>query len=352
MTTNKPSATAGDNAIGADEVLVFDTSAFIAEIGLMSQKGSALKHYLYCRGTRLVVPQAAAEEYERNLTSQANVKVEQIEKNRRWLAQFLRGGSGWSAPDEHSIRARARELASGADLGAVYVPETDDARARAEERNRAERPPSHLKAGIGDCRIWEQCLELLADYDVVFVATDKDFRSHQNQNGLHPVLRAESDAVGAGRKLTFHRDVRSLLQELRSEIPPIPNETIFEFIYDAMRERVQELASDSECQPTSTGTIEQTRFTTDAREIIEVRLEMTDTWKNADGTISLPFELSGSCQYHLDSRQLGELRTEVVTLSTTEPNGSRRAVKGSHVSLSAHFYAGPRPIQPEPGILE
>lgn len=72
MTTNELISTGGDNPVGAEEVLVFDTSTFIAEIGLMSQKGSALKYYLYCRGTRLVVPQAAAEEYERNLIKQAN----------------------------------------------------------------------------------------------------------------------------------------------------------------------------------------------------------------------------------------------------------------------------------------
>ena len=302
MTKNEPIATARERTVGNEEVLIFDTSTFIAEIGLMSQKGSALKHYLYCRGTKLVVPQVAAEEYERNLISEANAKVERIQKDLRWLAQFLGGANGWVAPDQNGIKERARGLASGVDLGAVLVPETEDVRTLAEHRNRAERPPSHLKAGTGDCRIWEQCLKLLADYDVVFVATDKDFCSHRNRTGLHPVLRAEADAVGAGRSLTFHPNVKSLLHEVRSEIAPIPNDMIFEFVYEATSDLVQELAANSECQPTSTGTIEQTRLTTETPEIIEVRLKITDTWKNTDGTRSLPFELAGSCQYHLVSR--------------------------------------------------
>ena len=49
----------------AQEVLVLDSSTFIREVGLMSTKDSALKRYLYCRGTQLVVPQAAAEEMAR-----------------------------------------------------------------------------------------------------------------------------------------------------------------------------------------------------------------------------------------------------------------------------------------------
>ena len=53
--------------IEAQEVLVLDSSTFIKEIGLMSAKCSALKHYLYCRGMQFIVPQAAAEEYERCL---------------------------------------------------------------------------------------------------------------------------------------------------------------------------------------------------------------------------------------------------------------------------------------------
>ena len=51
----------------ADEVIVFDSSTFIEEAGLTSQGASALKHYLRHRGTQLVVPKAAMEEYERNL---------------------------------------------------------------------------------------------------------------------------------------------------------------------------------------------------------------------------------------------------------------------------------------------
>ena len=337
---------------GTEEVLIFDTSTFIAEIGLMSQKGSALKHYLYCRGTKLVVPQAAAEEYERNLTKKAKGKVQQILMDVQWLAQFLRGTSGWTPPGDDLIEERATAVAGGKELGAVFVPESEGARMRAQRRDSAERPPSHRKSGIGDCRIWEQCMELLADYDVVFVATDKDFRSHRNQDELHPVLRAEAEAVGAGRRLTFHPCASSLLEELRSEIPSIPDAMIFEFVYETLSDKVEELAANSECQPTSTGRIEQKRLTTEAPEIIEVRLELTDTWTNSDGTTSLPFELSGSCQYHLGAQRLAELKTEVMRLSITEPDGSRCSVKGSHVSLSAHAWFGAPPIRPEPGILE
>ena len=338
--------------VEAKEVLVLDSSTFIAEIGLMSRKGSALKHYLYCRGTQLVVPQAAAEEYERKLVHEATEKIEHVQKELRWLAQFCGGIGGWSAPDDDIIKNRAKALASGHGLEAILLPETDDVKQRAQARDQDERPPSHQKVSKGDCRIWEQCLDLLVDHDVVLVSNDRDFCGHRKNDKLHPQLRAEAQDVGGGRNLTFHPSMQSLLCELRSEIPPLPDKVLFEFIYDAIKDIVQELKTNSEFRPTSTGTIQQTLFTTETHDVIEVRLKVKDSWESVDGATSLPFEFSGSCQYHLGDKGLTDLKAEVVRLKMTEPDGSVRSVKGSRVSIGAHIYGGTPPIEPKRGILE
>ena len=205
---------------------------------------------------------------------------------------------------------------------------------------------------MGDCRIWEQCLDLLSSHDVVFVSGDQDFRSHRRPEEFHPLLREEAQEAGRGRTLTFHPGMESLLAELRSEIPPIADDAIFEFLYHEISDMVQELESNSECRPTSTGVIKQTRLTTEARELIEVRLEVEDAWESADGSTVLPFELSGSCRYHLGAERLADLKPDVVRLLTTQPDGSVRAVKGGRVTLSAHSHFGAPPIVPEPGKLE
>ena len=337
----------------SEEVLVLDSSTFIREIGLMSTKGSALKHYLFCRGTQLVVPQAAAEEYERQLVNKAKGKIGHIQKELRWLAQFCDGVAGWSAPGEDVIESRAKALAAGGSLGAVFLVETDDSRARARHRNSAERPPSHLKAAMGDCRIWEQCLELLSSHNVVFVAADQDFQSRREGKSLHPQLRAEAEEVGAGRSLTFHADMEALLRELKSEISPIPDDAIFEFVYEANQKTIEELQWNSECRPTATGTIKQTRLATEAHDVIEVRLDVEDRWESPDEAMSLRFELSGSCRYHLGNKRLTNLRTDMLHLLMTKPDGSVRAVKGSFaIGRPGPIYLGVAPIQPERGTLE
>ena len=300
------------------------------------------------------MPQAAAEEYERNLVKSARGKIKLIQKELRWLAQFGDGIAGWSAPGEDVIESRAKVLARGDSLGAVFLAETDDNRERAQRRNLAERPPAHKKDGKGDCRIWEQCLELLSGHDVVFVAADQDFRSRRDDNLLHPQLCEEAKRAGAARRnLTFHSEMESLLGGLKSEIPPIPDDAIFEFVYDANSETIQELQSNSECRPTATGRIKQTRLATEGRDVIEVRLEVEDKWESPDGATSQPFELSGSCCYHLGDERLADLRTEVVRLRMTEPDGSVRSVKGSRVNVSAGpIYLGTPPIHSERGTLE
>ena len=94
----------------------------------------------------------------------------------------------------------------------------------------------------------------------------------------------------------------------RAEIPPIPDDVVFEFLYREIDGLVHELQSNSGCRATSTGEIKQARFTTNTPELIEVRLEVKDTWLSADGAEVLPFYLTGTCRYHLRDERLADLK--------------------------------------------
>lgn len=333
------------------EVLILDTNMFVEEIGLTSRRGSALKHYLYRRETQLIVPEVVAKEGERHLTRRARGKRRNIERELQWLGRFCGGVNGWSGPGDETIAERARALARAEHLGALVLPETPGLRRRAELRHRAERPPGHRRDGLPDCRIWEQCLELLARCNVVFVSRDADFRGHRHEDRLHPTLRAEADEVAGDRTLTFHRSMDSLLSELRSEIRPIPDDVIFAFVYESIAATVEELEANSGCRPKRAGEVGQTLLTTDQAGIVEVRLEIQDTWESRGEAGTMEFRLSGSCRYHLADEALRDLSTSNVSLVYHVPDGSTRAVKGSYTSLSMSAYAGAPPIRPDPEEL-
>ena len=122
----------GQKEITSQEVLVFDSSTFIAEAGLTSKGASALKHYLYRRGTQLVVPEVAAEECERHLIDRAMGKKKQVEESLEWLGRFCGRVNGWSAPSDEAIAERAKVLATAQDLQAIVLPESDSVLKRAE----------------------------------------------------------------------------------------------------------------------------------------------------------------------------------------------------------------------------
>ena len=337
----------------AGEVLVLDSSTYIREIGLMSSRGSALKHYLFSKGMQLVIPEVVTEECQRRLAQLARGKRDRILEELKWLARFRRGIGGWNAPSNEEIEALAKALARRDDLNSIVLPETEDVRRRARLRDQSELPPSHYSGQLADCIIWEHCLDLLVDHDVIFVSADTDFCGHRKPTVLHPQLRVEAQAVGSGRRLTSYRGIGPLLHELQSDIPPIPNDKIFQFVYSADPETMQELRLNSECQPTSSGSIEQTLLTTDKPDVIEVRLQVNDTWKNLDGSIALPFELSGLCHYHLQDKRLSDLSLDVIRLKTTESDGTVRSVKGSLAIARATpiHIGGPPPIEPEQDTL-
>ena len=73
------------------EVLVLDSNIFFNEIGLTSRSASALKHYLYLRKTKLVVPAVVAEECERILANKVKGKNEKSRRNFEMVGTLLRG---------------------------------------------------------------------------------------------------------------------------------------------------------------------------------------------------------------------------------------------------------------------
>ena len=335
----------------AKEVLVFDSSTFIAEVGLTSGGASALRHYLYLRGIQLAVPQVVAEECERRLNELATEKVASVRAAMGWLSRLCGSVNGWTPPTNVEISERVKALASGEAFEAVVLKESETLRRAAEERHNAKRPPSHNRDSHEDCKIWEQCLDLLRERDVIFVSNDRDFRVNRKSEQLHPRLRAEADRVPGGR-LTFHAGMSSLLSDLRAEMPELSTEKVFTFVYKAIAEEARKLKANSECQPTSTGTVEQQMFATDRADVVAVRLKVKDRWRSSESNETLEFRLWGSCQYHLSDCELCNLSVSNIGLYMLQPDGSKLAVTGSYVRLSGlPIYVGARPIKPEPAAI-
>ena len=163
----------------AKEVLLLDSSTFIEEIGLTSRDASALRHHLRARETQLVVPQVVVEECERHLRKRADEKKRGVLSSLGWLARFCGSVNGWTPPTEVDIAERSRALSRGETFDAVVLEDTPTLTQRADERVRAERPPSHRRVSLNDCRIWEHCLELLKEHNVILVSKDADFRGHR-----------------------------------------------------------------------------------------------------------------------------------------------------------------------------
>ena len=277
-------------------------------------------------------------------------KKERIEKQVAWLGRFFGGVNRWQQDlSDDTIERRVKSLANAEHFEAIVLPETAIIRERAETRNRAERPPGHKKhSGLNDCKIWEQCLELLKKYDVVFVSGDSDFCSERRCRELHPQLQAEAKEVGAGRSLTFHHDMEALLSELRTdERPAIPKETVFAFVYDELADQIKEWESNTGCRPTKTGEAKQTFFTTDQASVLEVRLEVDDQWKSPDGTTVSDFFLRGSCYYNMANERLYDFTGQRVKLKR---QGWSYVEEGSYINLGLQF--GSAMIKPDPIRLE
>ena len=309
--------------IKAKKVLVLDSSTFISEVGLMSRVATALKYYLPHQKTKLVVPQVVIEECERNLKDRAEEKVEIVLTNLKRLSVFFGSVNGWTPPKDDEIKARAKALAREEAFDAIVLNESPALLQRAKERANAELPPSHKKYSLPDCRLWEQCLELLRKHDVIFVSKDQDFCGHKKPMQLHPKLKAEAEGVQGGGCLTFHANMKSLLKVLqRDEIPRLDAKKVFPFIYKSVANKVSEIKEKFGCRPEMSGTVDQKFFSTSQHDVVEARLTVKDCWRNDENDDTFEFNLSGSCQYHLADKELCNLSISKIGLKKLLPNGN------------------------------
>ena len=340
--------------IKAKKVLVLDSSTFISEVGLMSRVATALKYYLPHQKTKLVVPQVVIEECERKLKDHAEKKVRSVHTNLKWLSLFFGSVNGWTPPKDDKIKAQAKALARGEAFGAVVLNESPALLQRAKERANTELPPSHKKNSLPDCRIWEQCLELLSKHDVIFVSKDQDFCGHKKPMQLHPKLKAEAEGVQGGGCLTFHANMNSLLKVLqRDEIPRLDAKKVFPFIYESVANKVSEIQEKYGGRPDMSGTVEQNFFSTSQNNVVEVRLTVKDRWRNDENDDTFEFNLSGSCHYHLADGELCNLSMSTIVFSELLPNGNLKVVlKSVYVNAGPIFWGGAEPIKPGPFSLD
>ena len=87
---------------------------------------------------------------------------------------------------------------------------------------------------------------------------------------LHPQLRGEFQEVAGDRNVTFHPNIESLLSELKSEIPPILDDTVVRFVYNTIDGVVQELESNSGCRPKAAGAL--CAYDDETPGLVEIRL--------------------------------------------------------------------------------
>lgn len=304
------------------EVLVLDANMFISEVGFTSRKAPALRHYLYRRGTRLALPQVVVTACARELSRLAMGKQKAALASLGWLSRFLGEVGGWTAPDDAAISACASTLAHAEAFKPTLLRDSAKIIRRAEERNRDERPPGHRKDSLNDCIIWEHCLSLLREHDVIFVSADKgDFCGRRRRDRLHPQLRREADEVKGG-SLTFFTDVASLLKDVEEPLPRLPTNRLVAFVYESLADEVAQLEENSGCRPPTSAeraTVEQQFFITGQGQLVEIRLKLKHPWEGSEDVPPHEFRVRGTCQYDLDSDELSDLSVGGVGLYFNKP---------------------------------
>ncbi|MDE2805518.1 MAG: PIN domain-containing protein [Gemmatimonadota bacterium] len=221
--------------------IVLDSNMWISQVGLQSQNGAAVRHFVKRRKAIMVIPEVVELEVRYVLTEQMLGKRKAVETNYRQLLPIMGSLRTLDLPSEDDIRDAVAARILNLDVPTRRVSLNLDVSRASMLKVIEKHSPSKSKEQFRDGVIWGHCLDLLDEGNVYLITKDKDFYERRNYNeGLASELVDEMRARGTRGEVKLLRDLTDLLQEIRVTVN-LDDGEIFQVVRDGQGETIDEL---------------------------------------------------------------------------------------------------------------
>jgi hypothetical protein len=219
----------GDSAEKSHLAVLLDTNIWRADPLLRGADGAALLHYLHQMDHKLALPEIVEIELTKHLHLKANESAEKIEEGWRFLERIIKGRPDFTVPTPKEVGQALSDRLTELSPWIIRVPIRFEHTRGALDRIIAETPPNGPKnQQYKDSLIWEAVLELASKHCVGLVTKDGGFYNRDTKKGLADNLSKEADATRFG--VEIYDDIRTLLQSLSADAPPVNAELFASYL--------------------------------------------------------------------------------------------------------------------------
>ena len=312
--------------------IVLDTNVWVYQTWLLrTALGTALTHSLVRLQGTLGLPEVVEMELVKQTVKVGMELVNAIMAGASRLSK-LTGSVGEYMHlfhTEDSLETAAKRRLEELDHLIKRVPFTFDHVRSALRRVMDETPPNGTKnQQYKDSAIWEAVLELSREHAVHFVTEDKGFFVERNpKKGLARNLKQEADAVGGG--IIIHPDLRSCLEALKEDVPPLDQEELAAAVDRAVIEDLRKFAAEREFELGGLVVSSVSTFLTERTNVLAMSFELIHDASFIPLEGGMPVDASllvtGECSFDMLQKSASDVRLDQVRL--LDPEGDNVAGK-------------------------
>ncbi len=324
-------------------ILMFDTNIWVSELGLNTTKGAAIKFYIKQNKAKIALPEVIRLETEENLREVIHGNIQQINKNYRQLLSIFGKIKELVLPTDEEIDNQIKGLFPFKSLEFVENGFTFDNAKSAFNRVIKKLPPSQKNQQFKDCVIWNHCLELLKNEDVILVTKDKAFYEGDDyKNGINNFLKSEINVLP--NKFRIFSDLKDVMVDLKKEIE-IDDKYIHEEILRNHQLEINSFLNESGLILSGKYDIQKSLYITE--DINKLLLELIikaecEKLTDPDNT-DIFMRLVCSCAYQIAEKKIEDVRFD--ELSVIEVVNEIENNLKSILYLSSNIVLGHRTIQ-------
>ena len=315
-------------------IVVFDTNIWLAELGLKTTLGAAVRFFLRQQNARIALPEVVRLEVEHNLRNQLKEFVSNISKNHRQLLTAFGTLKEVVLPDDEAIEKKVSELFENTGVEVSEVPFSLESARQSFIKTIDKLPPSDKSQEFKDGVMWSDCFELLKQDDVCLVTADKAFyQGRDYAQGLAKSLREE--LLPSEHSLKLISSLPDLLEEIQTDIK-LSEDALAEAFLEKYKDFIEGILKNNCFELDKRLRVQSTLYATEKTGFLylEFNMEYECNDISGDDRIDGLLILHGDGMYNSVSSSFEELRNFGEELNYKLSDGTEKQVR------SCVLYAG------------
>jgi hypothetical protein len=282
--------------------VILDSNIWRSEVGLRTERGAKLLHYIQRLEGLLGLPEQVETEATRLLVELAANHTARIDDELRQLQVVTGRRPHIDLPNQDSLEAAVHDRFHELETVLLRVPIGGDHYARVHRRITEKRSPNRKGVQYQDSLIWEAVMDVAGGHETMFVTNDSAFYDAGSPDEMASDLRDECQRKDV--QIALHRGLATVLAQLEDRARPLETQQIAEQLALWHREYVDGVTTPHGGHPGELTSHSITPFASEVLGAVHLDYSLVGAMLSDSGECLGSYELEGEGTWDLPSQRV------------------------------------------------